>query len=107
VLQTPKENTVSMVEGLSDKELEKVKLGLQIKIEQTNLEVSQYALHRVKMSLRPSMYFPVTISWDDVRSEWKCQHALIDEAVGFGKSPNDAMVDFDYVWLGIKGEGNE
>jgi hypothetical protein len=98
----PTDKVAALIGDFDADMLTRLKVSLEIETAKVNLENAQYALMRTKTAMRPSMYFPVNLEWDDVRSEWKCQHSLIEEAVGWGKSPNDAMVAFDYVWLGLK-----
>lgn len=50
--------------------------------------------------IRPCHMYPVKIYHNEIT--WVCESAHSTAAVGCGDSPNEAMIAFDYMWMGIK-----
>lgn len=91
---------------LTKEELEVSIMALEFQIKQQQLIVAQReaaaSAHNEVVSgsrLRPSHYCPISIEYDDIR--WSCKHINCVEAVAYGNSPEEAMMNFDKMWLGI------
>jgi len=108
--QTKDEDHVDFLNSLPVDPPLKLDLSTSIQMEQlraakAEANLNQLAISKMQMSMRPSRNFAVGLSHDGMRWVVTLQAAEPrSTVVAYGDYPEEAMINFDRAWLGMKDE---